>query len=77
MEPLRTPARGLGRQAEGPDFFRRRILPLPGVPTAGGGSATPGPGACCSAPLGLEGGPAEVGPAEGGNAGDAITKPRG
>lgn len=59
---------------------RRSHLRLPRRP--GGGRCGRGlrhsgfPG-CCSARRGVEGGPAEVGPAEGGNAGDAITKAAG
>lgn len=41
--PLRSWARGLGRQAQGSVFLRCRILWLPGVPTAIGGSATLSP----------------------------------
>lgn len=59
---------------------RRSHLRLPGVQAAaaaGGGLRHSGIPGCCSARRGVEGGPAEVGPAEGGNAGDAITKPAG
>lgn len=66
------PARSPTRPALSPAAPRR-----PGGGRCGRGLRHSGIPGCCSARRGVEGGPAEVGPAEGGNAGDAITKPAG